>query len=182
MVYFETNLISDKMETISFDRLLLKTAFCCMASDGNIDRKEIALINKLCEKSPVFKNFDFKKEINILIGRLNDSGKEFINYYFGLLKDANLTIEEELMLIDFAISTIKADEHIKYSEIKFFKVIRHNLKVSDEQILVAFPEIESWLEEDIVNESYLERITKQYLEIVVLPQFNLIEFEITNKD
>lgn len=32
-------LIKSDMETISFDRLLLKTAFCCMASDGEMSTK-----------------------------------------------------------------------------------------------------------------------------------------------
>jgi len=79
------------METISFDRLLLKTAFCCMASDGNIDKKEVALIKKMCDKSTVFKDLDFKKEINLFVNGLNASGKEFINDYFELLKEADLS-------------------------------------------------------------------------------------------
>ena len=145
-----------------------------MASDGNIDKKEVALIKKMCSKSPLFKNFDFKEEINSLVNRLNDNGKDFINYYFGLLNVANLSIEEELTLIDFAVNTIKADELIEYSEIKFFKVIRHNLKVSDEQILDAFPEIESWLEDDIIAVSNIDKLINQYFEAAELPQFELI--------
>ena len=144
------------METISFDRLLLKTAFCCMASDGNIDKKEVALIKKLCEKSPVFKDFDFKKEIN------------------ALLKDADLSDDEELALIEFAVETIKADELIEYSEIKFFKAIRHNLKLSDEKILAKHDDIEFWLEDDISTESNIDKVINQYLEVANLPQFELI--------
>jgi uncharacterized tellurite resistance protein B-like protein len=162
------------METITFDRLLLKTAFCCMASDGNIDKREITLIKSMCENSPIFKEFYFKKEINELVKKLNARGKQFISYYFDLLKNSTLSESEELTLIDFAINTIKADDLIEYAEIKFFKVIRHNLKVSDEKILEVYPEIESWLEDDIVTESYLDKITKQYLEMAELPQFDLI--------
>ena len=162
------------METISFDRLLLKTAFCCMASDGNIDKKEVALIKKMCEKSPVFIDFDFKKEINALVSRLNANGKDFINYYFSLLKDAELTLEEELTLIEFAVNTIKADELIEYSEIKFFKAIRHNLKLSDEKILAKHDDIEFWLEDDISTESNIDKVINQYLEVANLPQFELI--------
>lgn len=162
------------MGTISFDRLLLQTAFCCMACDGNIDKKEVALIKKLCEKSPVFRNFDFKKEINALVGRINANGKDFFNYYFGLLKNSNLTNEEELTLIEFAVETIKADELIEYSEIKFFKAIRHNLKLSDEKILAKHDDIEFWLEDDISTESNIDKVINQYLEVANLPQFELI--------
>lgn len=162
------------MDTITFDKLVLKTAFCCMASDGKIDKRETTLIQSMCEKSPLFKDFNFEKEINALVSKLNTNGKEFISYYFDLLKNSKLSEQEELTLIDFAINTIKADDQIEYSEIKFFKVIRHNLKINDEKILEVYPDIEQFLEEDIITESYLEKITKQYLEMAELTQFELI--------
>ncbi len=105
-----------------------------MASDGHIDDREIALIKSMCEKSPLFKDFNFQEEINFLVNKINTRGKEFISYYFDLLDKTTLTEKEELTLIDFAIQTIKADEQIEYSEIKFFKNIRHRLKVNDEKI------------------------------------------------
>jgi uncharacterized tellurite resistance protein B-like protein len=173
-------IIRNTMETISFDKLLLKTAFCCMASDGNIDNREIALIKSLCEKSPLFKDYNFQDEINSLVSKINKSGKEFISYYFELLGKTTLTEKEELTLIDFAIQTIKADEQIEYAEIKFFKNIRHRLKVSSENILAAFPDIEQFLEEDIVTETFLDKITSQYLEAAELPQFELISSSLNN--
>lgn len=145
------------MDTITFDKLLLKTAFCCMAADGNIDKREIALIKSLCEKSPLFENFDFQSEINLLVNKINTSGKAFIQHYFDLLKTAELSEQEELTLIDFAIQTINADEQVEYSEIKFFKNIRHR------------------------SESFLDKITSQYFEATELPQFELISID-TNKE
>lgn len=167
------------METISFDKLLLKTAFCCMASDGNIDNREITLIKSMCEKSSLFDDFNFQDEINRLVTKINTNGKEFISYYFDLLKANSLTEQEELTLIDFAIQTIKADEQIEYSEIKFFKNIRHRLQISDENILAVYPDIEQFLEEDIIIESFLDKITNQYLETVELPQFKSVNLDIT---
>ena len=61
-----------------------------------------------------------------------------------------------------------------YAEIKFFKNIRHRLKISDENILAVFPDIEQFLEEDIMTKSFLDKITDQYLQSVELPQFELI--------
>lgn len=112
------------MDTITFDKLLLKTAFCCMASDGNIDKREVELIKKMCQQSTLFTNFDFTKEINILLGKINERGSAFIQYYFNLLHKTTLTEEEELIIIDFAVKTINADEKVEYSEIKFFKAMR----------------------------------------------------------
>jgi uncharacterized tellurite resistance protein B-like protein len=170
------------MGIITLDKLLLKTAFCCMAVDGNIDNREISIIKSLCGKSPLFDNFNFQEEINLLVGKLNKGGKTFVQYYFDLLKEAKLTEQEELTLIDFAIQTINADEQIQYSEIKFFKNIRHRLNVSDEKILARFPDIELYLEDDIITDGYLEKITNQFFEISELPQFDLISIADSSQD
>jgi uncharacterized tellurite resistance protein B-like protein len=162
------------METITFDKLLLKTAFCCMASDGKIDAREVAQIKTMYESSPIFSGFNFQDEINQLIYKVNSRGKEFISYFFNLLENARLSKQEELTLIDFAIQTIHSDSVDEYSEIKFFKNIRHRLNVSDEEILDNHPEVEYWLEEDIITDSFLDKITSQYLESTELPQFDLI--------
>ena len=170
------------MDTINFDKLLLKTAFCCMASDGDIDPREVTLIQSMCAESPLFKEFNFEDEMNALVEQINAKGKEFITEFFTLLGNSTLTQEEELLLIDFAIKTIYADDVVEYAEIKFFKVIRHNLKASDEVILAKFPDIEQFLQADIVTESYLEKITKQYLKTADLPQFDAISISALNKE
>jgi hypothetical protein len=41
-------------------------------------------------------------------------------------------------------------------------------------ILAVFPDIEQFLEEDIMTKSFLDKITDQYLQSVELPQFELI--------
>lgn len=170
------------METISFDKLLLKTAFCCMASDGHIDKREITLIKSMCEQSSLFKDFNFQEEINSLVNNINSRGKEFIVNYFELLNESSLSENEELTLIDFAIQTIKADEQVEYSEIKFFKNIRHRLNVSDEKILAVYPDIEMYLEEDIITESFLDKISKQYFDSTELPKFELLNITINSEE
>lgn len=81
-----------------------------------------------------------------------------------LLSNANLLEDEEFTVIDFAIKTINADEEVKYSEIKFFKNIRHRLKIIDENILSVYPHIEKFLEEDITTKSFLDKTTNQYFD------------------
>jgi len=161
----------------TFSNLLFHTAFCCMTCDGDIDKSEVALLNLMCAESPLFKHFDFQKEVNLLINQLNEKGKVFIADYLKMLKNASLTDEQEALIVDIAIQTIKADNIVKYSEIKFFKNIRHRLKISDEKILEKHPDFEPYLENDIVTESLLDRITHQYLDIAELPQFTAISLE-----
>jgi len=74
-----------------------------------------------------------------------------------------------------------ADGQVEYSEIKFFKIIRHRIKVNNEKILERFPDIESFLEEDIVTESFLDKITSQYLNTAELPLFESIMIDTDSK-
>lgn len=166
------------MEIINFDNLLLKTAFCCMASDGDIDEREVAAIKSICEALPSFKNVDLKEEINKYVSEINADSKQFINGYFTTLDRAELTEQENLTLIDVAIKVIKADNIIEYSEIKFFKNIRYRLNISDERIIEYFSssveEIEQFLGKDIMTESFLDKITAQYFSAVELPDFEFV--------
>lgn len=175
----DSNLKKYNMDHISFDKLLLKTAFCCMASDGHIDIREISIIKSMCELNPLFEDFNFQNEINHLVVQINSKGKEFIQHYFDLLKQSVLTEEEELALIHFAIQTIKADEQVQYSEVKFFKNIRHRLKITDDKILAIYPDIELFLEEDLVTGAHPDNLANQYLTTVELPQFPTIDVNIT---
>jgi len=170
------------MDKLEFDKLLLKTAFCCLASDGNIDKREIELLKSIFANKEQYIGMNFNDKINSFIKLYNEKGKGFFSFYFDLLKESTLTENEELAVIDIALKTIKADEQIEYSEIKFFKNIRHRLKISDENILAVFPDIEQFLEEDIVTESFLDKITSQYLEAADLPQFALITMDTSSLD
>ncbi|MBU4537510.1 MAG: hypothetical protein L6264_06825 [Weeksellaceae bacterium] len=162
------------MEVSKFEKLLLKTAFCCMASDGHIDQREIYAIENLSASSDMFNDLELHHEINSLVKEININGKQFIQHYLDELDSSALTEKEEITLIDFAIKTINADELIEYAEIKFFKNIRHRLKISDAKILSHHPDIEDFLEEDIKDDSYLQSITANFLETIELPQFDII--------
>jgi hypothetical protein len=170
------------MDRIEFEKLLLKTAFCCLASDGNIDKREIDLIKVVFSEYEQYQGVNFDEKINSFIKIYNEKGKDFFTFYFDILKEESFTFEEELEIIDIAIRTIQADELVEYSEIKFFKIIRHNLKSTDEQILKKFPDIELFLEEDIVTESLVDKITKQYFESVDFPQFEVVQLDNLDED
>lgn len=164
------------MEKIPFDKLLLKTAFCCMASDGDIDQKEVTVIQKLCAESTLFQDFDFNSEINTLVDKLNNDGKGFINYYFNILKNSKLSDSEELEILKFAIQTIHADEKVEYSEIKFFKAITKCLEDRDSLIVENFPEMEMFLGDDIEEDNLLDSLVSKYFNSVELPKFSKIKF------
>lgn len=162
------------MENVKLDRLLLKTAFCCMACDGDIDPREVDSIRAICTASPLLSNIDPVVELNELVSQLNTEGKRFLQHYFSQLKEAELTEAQQLDIIHFAIETIKADEEVEYAEIKFFKAMRACLSINNETILACYPELETYLEADIRSTSNMIRKMNQYFDSIELPQFAAI--------
>lgn len=125
--------------------LYLKTLLCCSACDGEIAPEEVDLIRSLIAKNEIFDGIEAESAINDLISELNDDGLKFIKEYLDAIRKSELDKKEQLLIIRLAIDMIEADNKIVYSEIKFFKRIRNNLTISDEDILEAYP----------INDDYL---------------------------
>lgn len=162
------------METLNFNKLLLKTAFSCMACDGDIDKREVKLIKQLQKERKTFGEIDINAELDTLLLAINKDGHQFLKGYFNELTTTELTEANELKLIEVAIDTIKADDKIEYSEIKFFKVIRSKLKIDNEPILEKHPDFEDYLEQDIITDSYLSRLQDDFFDTHISNEFELI--------
>ena len=63
------------METIKLNRLLLKTAFSCMACDGDIDKREVKLIRDLHNQHKTFGEVDINQELDKLTNAINEIGR-----------------------------------------------------------------------------------------------------------
>jgi hypothetical protein len=166
------------MDSQTFEKILIRTAFSCMTSDGKIDDREVLLIRKMLESNETTNSIDINTELNILIEEVNTKGKDFFLQYFEMLSNTHFNKEQELKIIDVAINTIKADDLIEYSEIKFFKNIRHRLKINDESILSVYPDMEMFLEKDIKTSSFIDTLTDQYFDSTNLPLFDLLKTKI----
>ena len=149
--------------------LYLKTAFCCMACDGNIAEEEVQLIRDYTKKSLVFQGLDVEKLLNDYIKAINATGMSFLNSYLSEIKSIDMTETEELQLVKIAIQMIEADKEVLYSEIKFFKRIRKCLSVSDEVLYREFPDKEDFFLPDIVQQEY---------EFVLESEFASIQFSL----
>ena len=186
-------IIHKNMETQDFEKLLIKSAFSCMVCDGEIDNNEMDLIKSLFRSSSFQATTNIDDLLNQFIGEINSQGNDFLRLFLKELRIAVLTEEEELKLIDFCLKTIYSDFEVKYNEIKFFKIIRSKLKVSNETILEKFPtkdifleksfeiikeklpSIEQFLEEDIITEKYIDRLKDDFFSNTALPQFETIK-------
>lgn len=186
-------IIHKNMETQDFEKLLIKSAFSCMVCDGEIDNNEMDLIKSLFRSSSFQATTNIDDLLNQFIVEINSQGNDFLRLFLKELRMVVLTEEEELKLIDFCLKTIYSDFEVKYNEIKFFKIIRSKLKVSNETILEKFPtkdifleksfeiikeklpSIEQFLEEDIVTEKYIDRLKDDFFSNSTLPQFETIK-------
>ena len=154
------------------NELLLRTAFACMSCDGDIATEEVALIKQMSNEKHLFGDIDINKALDELVNEINLKGKDFLNQYLASLSEQTLTEDEELMVADVAVQTIRADNKIEYSEIKFFKLLRSKLKiVSDKTLLDRIDGIdEDYLARDICDD-YLQ-IYDDYFNTTELPKFN----------
>ena len=155
------------------NELLLRTAFACMSCDGEIASEEVELIKQMSKEKQLFGEIDIDKELDELVREINLKGKGFLKQYLVNLAEESLTEEQELKVADVAVQTIRADNRIEYSEIKFFKVLRSNLKiVSDETLLEKIDGIdENYLAQDI-QADYLQ-LYDDYFSTIELPKFEM---------
>lgn len=123
---------------MDFNELLLQTAFCCMACDGNIAEEELVLVKQFALNSTLFEGLDVEKKLNEYVTEINEKRGAFLSGYIKKTVSAALKEDQELRLAKVAIQMIEADEKIEYSEISFFKRIRSKLNVSDEKLLEIF--------------------------------------------
>lgn len=118
--------------------LYLKTAFACMACDGEIANEELELVKHFATSSTLFEGLEIEKQLNEYVAEINVQGLSFLAGYINSIVNAQLTEQQELDLAKIAIKMIEADKKIEYSEISFFKRIRNKLKVTDEKLLGIF--------------------------------------------
>lgn len=137
-----------------------------MACDGDIAKEEVALVNNITYKQEQFKDMNIEATINGYVAAINEKGALFLKQYLKELEAQNLSVEEQMTIVDFAIQTIYADSKIEYSEVKFFKKIRSRLFLTDEQILAKYQDIEDFLLPDI--------------NVVEDPEWNNVVFENIN--
>lgn len=162
------------------NELLLRTAFACMSCDGDIASEEVDMIKQMSKDKRLFGDIDIDKELDELVKEINLKGKGFIKEYLINLAEESLTEEQELKVADVAVQTICADSRIEYSEIKFFKVLRSNLKiVSDETLLEKIDGIdENFLAQDI-HTDYLQ-MYDDYFSAIELPRCEILRQDLNS--
>ena len=168
-------LMADQNTIYDFQRIQLQTAFSFMTCDGNIDPLEVSLIRKMSDEMGLFGEVDIDTELDYLVEVINNVGSGYLKDYFKAIKNAHLTVEQEIQLVDIAFKTLSADQRLDYNEIRFFRIFRTLLKATDEQLERSLPSLPNeFLETDIFTNSYLKSLFDDYFENVEMPTFEKI--------
>ncbi len=126
--------------------LLIKTAICCMACDGEIADDEV----KLLESSSLMSAGISRQLLLDEVQLLKSNGKAYLKDYINVLSDnKGLSEDDKIGLLSTAVEMIKADNVVRYSEIKFFKLIISSLSIPADVVLEKIEGIdEDWVEDD----------------------------------
>lgn len=121
-----------------------------MACDGDIASDEIDLLKEFVQNDDSFQGYDVQGEVNKCIVAINEQGSAYLASFLNDVASADLDDDSALKLVTVAIRMIEADNKIEYSEVRFFKRIRNELKISDDKLYEAFPDKDDYFLPDIV--------------------------------
>ncbi|WP_147334282.1 tellurite resistance TerB family protein [Bacteroides xylanisolvens] len=94
---------------MEINELYLKTAFCCMACDGDIAPKELEFIRSYVSNNELFSVVDVENKLNEYVADINQQGISFLNDYLKDIANMSLTETQELNIVRIAIQMIEVD-------------------------------------------------------------------------
>ena len=142
------------MEKSNFNEILLNTAVCAIACDGDIDDREKEALYTIEKDSPYFSSEDLSSTLDKLIEDCMSNLKSFKDKLFKSLDEVELNIVEELTLLEISFRIIAADEIEQESEQEFVINLRQHLKVESEIIRERFGVIDYLTKEESEFKSF----------------------------
>ena len=130
------------MEKIDYKKILLDIAVCAISCDGHIDQKEIDELNLIEKKSPYFSQLDLTENLQKSIDSAIKSYSTFQESIFRNLDSFDLSVVQQLTILEISMILIAADEKFEESEIVFINSLRSHLSVQDFLINERFGNID----------------------------------------
>lgn len=160
-------------------RLLFRTAFCVMACDGHIDDKEVKEIKAMNKSSQYFMGIDLNDELQELLSILKEKGKFIVDELFEIISQKDLSIVQELLVLEVAFRMVNADEKLDENEIKFICYLRSKLSVHDQIIQDRFGFIDYLFDKDysrdIVKKELRDDLVLNF-EIPAIKELQILNF------
>ncbi len=153
--------------------LLLKTAFACMACDGEIAQPEVDRIRAYAAHNDRFASLDVEACLNQWVAEINQRGVRFLRDYIMTLRNSQIDERQALDILQVAVDVELADERVDYFEIRFFKIIRENLPAFDDEVLKReIKGITHHFTDKDVKRDYLA-LFNSYFKNINLPNFDV---------
>lgn len=153
--------------------LLLKTAFACMACDGEIAPAEVERIRSYAVGNNRFSSLDVEGYLKRWVEEINLRGVRFLRDYIMTLRNGRVSGQQALEILQVAVDMVLADERIDYFEIRFFKIIRENLPpLADEELHQRIRGITHHFTDRDVRRDYLA-LFNSYFKNINLPNFDV---------
>lgn len=160
------------LERKEFQSLLFRTAFCLMACDGHIDEREVNEIKLMNRASAFFKGIDLSDELERLLVSLKNKGKHIVDELFDVLSKSEITIVQELLILEVAFRIVHADEKVDENEIKFLRFLRSKLKLHDEIILDRFGVVEYLFDKDYSKDIVKSETRSDLISTISIPELS----------
>ena len=163
------------MDKIEFKKTLFKVAFCTMACDGHIDKREIEEMNMMDKNTTFFESIDLSSELSQLIDEFHSKGTKVIEELFTTLRDNNLNPIQELLILEVALRIICADDKHDENEIKFIHLLRAKLDIHDETIIDRFGDVKVLYTNDYSRNIEAGKSEREYAASLELPEFAALD-------
>jgi uncharacterized tellurite resistance protein B-like protein len=126
------------MERYDLQKLLLETAVCTIACDGEIHQLELAELNSMVSEAVYFRDLNGKPLLDKMLEEVNKNGRDFFHKYLESLKASELTSVQELLVLEIVLRIIYADKRFDENEAIFLRLVRSQLNLHDEIIVQRF--------------------------------------------
>ena len=130
------------MEAINYKNILLNTAVCAIACDGDVDAREIDALKNIEKNSPYFSSQDLSETLEKALDKCSLDAIKFQKSIFSDIKKAKLNLVQELTLMEISLRIIAADKIEEDSEREFIINLRKCLSISDLILFQRFGKIE----------------------------------------
>lgn len=140
------------MEQMEFKKLLLESAIILMSCDGEIADAEVKELNEIANNTTYFSGMNLKQEMNNLLPQFRKTTKEDIHKFYRTLRSKDLTIVQELLLLEINLRITYSDKILHESEIEFIKTLRGVCNAPDELLIERFGKLEFLMRDTSITE------------------------------
>jgi uncharacterized tellurite resistance protein B-like protein len=126
------------MERKEFVETLLEVAFASMVCDGDIAPEEEKHLRDIEKSDFYLKEFDMSNKLNKLNSDWELHGLNLCERILNSTYKLDLSEDQKIIIMDFAIGIVRSDGYMQKSEIQFVNTLMQNIKISADLVEMRF--------------------------------------------